>query len=361
VTDIRSYETRLYEVIDGREDGDDRTLSLRALRDHTIGDRGDLRTAFTYADIRHEETVDGEFREFEQKLLSLAGETVWRLVDRQGAGLSSLRLSFGAAYDRATTPVTGGLESLPAIDDWGARAGISALLSNGDMILHASASRRGRFPALRESYSEALNRFEPNPDLQPEHLVAMEAGVTSRIGTGELQVVGFHHSLTDAIRRISRPDGKRQRVNSEELKSVGVELYLLQTFGRVDVGGELTLQSVKLTDPATSSNAEPENVPETTGSVFALVPLGAGFETRLEADYTGSQFCIDPDSGDDVELDSGTWLNAALSKVWSLSTGGGGRRIETRVSASNLGNTALYDSCGLPRAGRLFSFQVRIF
>jgi hypothetical protein len=129
----------------------------------------------------------------------------------------------------------------------------------------------------------------------------------------------------------------------------------------VDVGGEATLQTVELTDPATSANLKPENVPETSGSIFARVPFGEGFSTSLEAEYTGSQFCIDPDSGDDVELDGGSWLNAALSKVWALSTSGGGRRIETSIAASNLGDTALYDSCGLPRAGRLLRFQVRIF
>jgi iron complex outermembrane receptor protein len=361
VTEIRSYTTRAYDVLNGFEDGDDRTLSLRLLGDHSLGERGDLRTAFTYAGIRHDETIDDEFREFEQKLLSVAGETVWRLVDRPGSGVSALHLSFGGAYDRATTPLTGGLESLPAIDDWGARAGLSALLNDGGTIVHASASRRGRFPALRETYSEALDRFEANPDLRPEHLVALEAGVTSRFGEGEVQVVGFHHALTDAIRRISLPNGKRQRVNSDELKSVGVELYLTQTLGRVELGGEATFQSVELTDPATSANINPENVPETSGSIFARVPLSAGLTSTLEAEYTGSQFCIDPDSGDDVELDGGSWLNAGLSKVWALAGSGGGRRIETSIAASNLGDTALYDSCGLPRAGRLFRFQVRVF
>jgi hypothetical protein len=46
-----------------------------------------------------------------------------------------------------------------------------------------------------------------------------------------------------------------------------------------------------------------------------------------------------------------------LSKIWST----GGRRLETSVSGYNLGDTALYDACGLPRAGRLFRFQVRVF
>ena len=357
VTDIRSYTSRAYDVVDGVEDGDDRTLTLRLLGDHTLGSRGDLRSSFTWADIRHEETVDGGYREFQQHLLSAAAETVWRLLDRPGEGLSSVRLTLGGAWDRGTTPVTGGLPSLPTIDDWGARAGLSALLNNGNTLVHASASRRGRFPALRESYSEALDRFEPNPDLRPEHLVATEVGVTTRAGGGELQVVGFRQKLTDAIRRISLPNGLRQRVNSEELSSYGVELFFSQTLGRVDVGGEVTLQSVQLTDPAAQVNTNPENVPERFGSAYLRVPVMRDVSTTLEAEYTGSQFCIDPDSGQDVRLDGGSWFNALVSKVWSL----GGRRLDTSVSALNLTDTALYDACGLPRAGRLFRFQLRVF
>lgn len=357
-TDIRSYTTRAYDVLDGSEDGDDRTTTVRLLGDHTLGSRGALLSSFTYADIDHDETVDGAFRTFEQRLLSAAAETVWRLVERPGRGLGSVRLSLGGAYDRGTTPRSGGLESLPTIEDWGARVGLSALVNGGSTMIHASASRRGRFPALREAYSEALDRFEPNPGLKPEHLTAAEVGVTSGLGRGEIQLVGFHQTLDDAIRRISLPNGRRQRVNSEELRSLGVELLLSQSFGRVDLGAEVTLQSVELTDPATLVNTEPENVPERSGSAYVRFPVVAALAATLEAEHTGAQFCIDPDSGEDVRLAPGTWWNAMLSRVWPA---GGGRRLETSVAALNLSDTAVYDACGLPRAGRLLRFQLRVF
>jgi hypothetical protein len=99
------------------------------------------------------------------------------------------------------------------------------------------------------------------------------------------------------------------------------------------------------------------------GSAFLEVPLGAGLTSSLDAEYTGAQYCIDPDSGQDVRLDGGSLFNATLSKVWSLVGGsaGSGRRIETSVSGLNLSDTALYDACGLPRPGRLLRFQVRVF
>jgi hypothetical protein len=115
---------------------------------------------------------------------------------------------------------------------------------------------------------------------------------------------------------------------------------------------------VELTDPTTLINTEPENVPERSGSAHVRFPIAADLTTTLEGEYTGSQFCIDPDSGEDVKLDGGSWFNATLSKVWPRS---GGRRVETSATALNLTDTALYDACGLPRAGRLFRFQVRVF
>ena len=104
-------------------------------------------------------------------------------------------------------------------------------------------------------------------------------------------------------------------------------------------------------------------MPEQTGRLWARVPVASGFDANLEAEYTGAQYCQDPDSGADVRLDGGTWLNAALSRIWNLGGRGsaGGRRLETRISADNLADTALYDQCGIPRMGRLLRFSVRVF
>lgn len=361
-TEIRSFTTRAYDVIDGFENGDSRTLTFRALGDHTLGSRGELRAAFTLADIYHETEEDAAVAEYQQRLMSLAGESVWRIHEDPSGAIEVLRLSFGGAWDRGSTPRTGGRESLGTIDDWGARAGLSALMNDGETLVHTGISRRGRFPALREAYAESLNRFVPNPDLSPEHLVSLEAGLTTRLGSGDLQLVGFHNRLSDAIRRITFPDGMRQRVNSDELESTGVELLISQSLGPLSLGGDLTLQSVTLTDPGTALSSEPENMPEREGRAYLTFPLVAGIAATAEAEYTGPQFCQDPDSGQDVELDGGTWLNASLSKVWDISGSRNiAQRMETRVSASNLGDTALYDQCGLPRSGRLLQVQVRVF
>lgn len=360
-TEIEAFATRAYDQVVGREIGDGLTTTARLLGDHSLGQRGELSGVFTYSDIRHDADEDGVVRSFQQRLTSLAFETAWRLVDDPGAAVQNVRLSLGGAWDRGMTPRTGGLESLGTIDDWGARLGVSAVVADGAALLHAGVSRRGRFPSLRETYSESLNRFVPNPDLSPEHLLAAEAGVTLAAGNGDVQIVGFRHRLEDAIRRITFEDGRRMRVNSERLVSTGLELMASQSLGPVTLGGDLTLQSVSLTDPGTAISSEPENLPETEGRLFAQVPLVADVSGTIELDYTGSQFCQDPDTGSDVELDGGSWWNASLGRLFRFDTGRGQRSVQARVLGRNLGSQVLYDQCGLPRAGRSFEVQLRVF
>jgi iron complex outermembrane receptor protein len=359
-TEIDAFTGSDYDQTSEFENGDDRTLTVRLLGDQTLGSRADLRGAFTLSDIRHEETLPDAEATYRQRLWSLGSEVIVRLFEN-GDRINSLRLSVGGAYDVGDTPESGGREPLGKMSEWGGRIGMSMGVANGNALFHAGVSRRGRFPALRELYSGALNRFAPNPDLVPEHLVAMEAGVTTRLGNGEFQAVAFRHQLNDAVVRITLPDRRFIRVNRNELESKGLEFLLTQTLGPVSVGGDLTLQSVDLTDTDAEVTNRPENLPETFGSVHAQVPIAFDIAASAEARYTGSQFCIDPGTGEDAELDAGTRLSGGLSRVWRVGGTGMLSRLETRVSVDNLADTAIYDQCGLPQAGRLFRFQLRLF
>jgi len=356
--EIVAYSGPDYADVVATEVGEGRTVTGRLRGDHSLGDRGTLRGSIDYGVVNHDTRVEGESRSYQQRLLSAGAETEWSLV-RGGPLLDRLTASVGGVFDRVSTPESGGLPSLGTLEDWGARFGLSATVNQGRTLIHAGVSRRGRFPSLREAYSEALSTFVPNPDLGPEHLVAMEAGVTTGVGNGEFQVVLFRHDLTDAIRRITFADGSRQRVNSDELESRGVEVFLSQSFGPIGAGGDLRLQAVDLSDPGTALSSEPENVPEQEGRAWAEWSPSPNVRVRGEAEYTGSQFCQDPSTGSDTELDGGTWLNALVSKVWSV--GGVFDRVETTLRAVNLTDTALYDQCGLPRPGRSLTMQVRLY
>lgn len=361
-TEIDSYTDETYTEQDGFEDGRDVATTFRAVGSQTVGTRGSLRGAATLSNLNHEEFIPAGTSTYRQRLWSLGLENTWRLI-QDGRGIYSLNVNAGGAYDVGETPEAGGRERLGRIAQGGGRIGVSLGLDRNETVFHAGASRRGRFPALRELYSGALNRFAPNPDLKPEKLTAFEAGVTRRHAAGQLQAVAFHSRLRDAIVRITLEDRRFMRVNRNELKSTGIELLSAHRLGRLDLAADFTVQSVDLTDTEADETHQPENLPEAFGSLSARLAAGAGVSVGARLDYTGHQFCIDPGTGEDAELKSGTLMGAHLARVWPLGSTSGGflTRLETRVAVDNLADTAVFDQCGLPMPGRRIRLELRLF
>ncbi len=364
-SEIDAYASRHYDQVVSFEDGRDRTVTLRVLAHQTIGPTGKLGGAFTWTDIRHDEAVpEGEF-EYEQRLVSLGLEHTWRPIRSQG-WLRSLNLSWGAAYDRAITPKTGGRPRQDPLSQFGGRFGFSVVVGESRTVLHAGASRRGRFPALRELYSGALDRFVPNPDLEPEKLLTAEAGITRPLGRGDIQAVLFRNLLEDAVVRTALDDGtaRLMRVNRNELESQGIELLFNLEIGPMDLTAGVTAQSVSLTDTEAESVHEPENLPEVFGDLTVGGPLVAGLRGRVRLEYTGDQYVIDVGTGEDAELDGKMLIDASLSREWSLGAplvGDMLTHVGARLAAGNLGNAAVYDAWGLPGPGRRFRLELRLY
>jgi iron complex outermembrane receptor protein len=361
-TAIDAYASRGYDSVTGFERGDGRTVTARLLGDQTLGPRGDLRLGLTLADIRHDESLPGGEARYRQELRSAGLETVWRLVEGR-RGIRFLRLSLGGARDAARTPETGGREPLGTLTGWGARAGFTMGLGGGSTLVHGSLSRRARFPALRELYSGALDRFAPNPDLGPETLVVLETGLTVRPGRDtDLQVTVFRQRLNDAVVRIVLPDRRFMRVNRDRLESTGVEAVVSTRLGPVAVSGDATLQSVKLTDPAGGGGARPENLPEAAAALRAAFPVALGVAVMIEGRSIGRQYCLHPGTGLETALEGRTVLNGILTRQWRLARPGRPlQRFETRLALDNAGGVALWDQCGLPQPGRLARLQLRVF
>ncbi|MBD3160815.1 MAG: TonB-dependent receptor [Candidatus Eisenbacteria bacterium] len=364
-TEIDAYATRDYDTVTGFEDGEDRTVTLRLLADQTLGTRGDLRAAFTLSDIHHDESIpDGDFA-YRQRLLSLGLESVWRVLRSRGP-VHTVSLSVGGAYDRAETPETGGRPQQDPLSELGGRVGLSAVLGEDERtVLHAGVSRRGRFPALRELYSGALDRFLPNPHLEPEKLLTVEAGATRRIGTGEIQAVAFHSYLKDAVVRTTLDDGTRRflRVNRDELRSTGLEILGAGALGPVELAGNATFQSVELTDTEAAETHRPEDMPEIFGDLSVRFPLLRRIIGRIDLQYTGEQYAINAITGDDARLPDQGILGASISRRWPLRVSWGGgvfTGLVTRLAVDNAGDVALYDAWGLPGPGRRVRLEVRL-
>ncbi|MDE2721021.1 TonB-dependent receptor [Candidatus Palauibacter polyketidifaciens] len=360
---IDEFETLAYEDIAGQEFADDRTLTFRGLSDHELGD-GVLRTALTVAETRHVERIaPGGESTFRQRLFSLGGEVELPLASAGAGFWSGARVSLGASWDRGSTPETGGREARETIDDWGARVGGSAQIGRR-VRFHMGASRRVRFPSLRELYSGALGRFEPNHELAPEVLRAAEGGVTGTVeafgAEVEAQAVLFVQSFSNAIVRTGLGDGRFRRENRRRVDAAGIELLGDARWGGVSVGGDLTWQHVEVTDRRLEGRTlRAEYQPGIAVGAHMEGPLPAGLRARAAVEAIGRQYCVDPDLDADVALDPTARVDLVVSREFAV--GGPFRTLQTSLSLDNLADATVFDQCGLPQPGRLLRLQFRLF
>ena len=354
-TEIDQYSDNTFTTVSAEEDSDDRNLTLRARADQTIATNGELRAGFTYSDINHDEVVTQTgAASYRQALWSGGLELHW-LLPALG---QRTNVSAGAAIDGASTPESGDKPSLGSLQAFAGRVGFSTALSD-HAIVHGGASVRSRFPALRELYSGALGRFQPNPDLAPERLTAFELGASLSNASAELQVVAFHHVLDDAIVRVSVAGGRFMRVNRDKQVGTGIELLSALRFGQVSISGDVVIQRTRLTDASTGTEATPEYQPDFLAGLGIAGPLPLDARFDLRARHTGEQICINPDTSAEVGLPGVQRYDAEVSRSWRLERGWTSA-IEVAIGADNLSDEVIYDQCGLPQPGRTFRVQLRL-
>ena len=384
-TEIRSYlppgtpsdpgldASAFFATTDGTEESDHRTVTVRVTGEQNVGPF-QLRTAGTFAEIRHDETVtvgiasgspDRYPAEYRQRLWSAGGELDLPFRIGSIGPFTGGRLSAGIALDGADTPGTGGPVEGPAMTEWGGRLGLSASTGIGGLVVHTAVSRRGRFPALREMYSTALGRFERNPDLRPELLTAVEAGFTSRFGRYDLQVVGFHQRLDHAIVRGAPPAGstaRYQRINRDRIRSTGLEVLAGYSRGRLTLESEFTIQDVKVIEPD-SEGVRAEYEPELVAGIGGNLPLPVGLEVGAEVEYVASQYCAMPVPGQEEyqRLDGSARADVQLARAFRFDRGlASFQRVGLELAIDNLTDSTVYDQCGLPQPGRTFRLQLRL-
>ena len=363
---IQQFDAPTYESVIDEEEGDDKTVTLRVLGAHSIDERGDVRTALTYADVSHtERRASTGVSDFRQRLWSLGSEVEWRFDDLPGwESLGATHLSVGLSVDGAHTPESGGNVPAGRLGDWGARLGVSSLTGGGGLLLHGGISRRARFPSLRELYSEALGRFLPNPDLVPEVLTGMEAGLTWDLQGVDIQVVGFHQVLSDGIVRVGvqTADGpKRQRVNRDRIRSTGLEMVTSGGWGWVQYSGDLTLQQALLIEDGSDVRTRPEYEPGVVGDFDLAMPVPGEFSLSGGYRFVGRQSCLNAESGSMDTLSRTHRFDLELRRFFAFEGRSALANVDALVSVTNLTDNAIFDQCGLPQPGRTFRVQLRLF
>ena len=352
-TAIDAYGTTAYTRPVDRELGDDRALTARLVFDQQLGRFLTLRGAGTGARVRYDETLGlavPTTARYEQVLTSLATELEF-------APVRTVTLVAGVGEDAVTTPTAGGRTPQARQSGSAWRAGATWFLPMQGLRLHASASERSRFPALRELYSGALARFAPNAALRPERFAGEELGATLQRGTWDLQLVGFRQRTDDAVVRITLPDRRFQRVNRDEYRARGLELLGGIVLGRAELRGDVTWQQATIRDAlAGAAERAPENLPSTFGSLTATLPAWRGVLATARVRHASRTTCLGATATTRIAQPGATTLDVGAERRWSLQ--GVTSRLRAMVMLDNVLDRAMYDQCGLPMPGRTLRIGV---
>jgi iron complex outermembrane recepter protein len=351
-TRIETFSDDAFRTVTGREAGDEMVRSARVSVAHTRMMGAEVRGALTVNDIRFDETlVAGVPDRFGQRLVSSG-------IEAQRILRSQTLLTAGVVLDHGATTASAGRAAAPARTEPGWRVGATTALGPA-LRAHASASARSRFPALRELYSGALARFEPNPALRPERLRSLEGGISAgAVESGQglgVQVVGFHHQLSDGIVRVGFEGTDRfQRINRDRSNAIGSEVLI---GWRGDHGRSLRLdvmgQQVRVRDASLgTSGRKPEHMPGVRATLDATTRVRGGVQLGSALTYFGSQYCVNPETTRDESLAAQAVASVTAQRAWSLRPGGVFQRLRLLLGVDNLGDRAVYEQCGLPQGGR---------
>lgn len=99
--------------------------------------------------------------------------------------------------------------------------------------VHASVSRRTRFPTLFERFSNRFGTFNGNADLKAERSNNLEAGVKQTIGHTKLGLNVFQSWLEDAIVSVTLPGNVSQNQNIGKAIHKGFEVEITHAFGEM--------------------------------------------------------------------------------------------------------------------------------
>jgi iron complex outermembrane receptor protein len=271
-------------------------------------------------------------------------------------------LTVGGGWEFAVTPETGEYQQRATNDAAVAHLDLARALAERAHV-HATISRRSRFPSMREMYSGALGRFVPNPELRPERQDLFEVGVSSEATRWDWGIAVFAAFLDDGIERVALPDGNPAlftRVNRVRIRTVGFEA----------VAGWRPWRSLSLTGHYTRLEARgwedgayqlpAEDRPEYLGTITCRYDLDIGLGGAVEWHVVGPRYGADPTVvGGLRHLPAQNRWDLRFSYTTYAPTGWlAGAQLFLRLD--NVFDQVIEQQIGLPEPGRTISAGVKL-
>lgn len=342
---INQYSDATFSEIIDIEDGKDFTMNGRFTYSGLISNSSILKASINaFSTIHKEKIMSDNFAEqkYIQNILGIGAEYEYFF--------NRLVLIAGVGYDLSETPETGNKPAKDKLSDFTFNTGVVYPLNNSNS-LHFSFGRKTRFPTLRESFSGALGRFIPNPNLKAEIAYSGDAGISSNFSNGKLEANAFLSFIHDGIVRASLPGGQFQRINKDVIRTAGVEINLNYKLNRFTTYFHFTYLSAV----AKNSNGLFKDTLEYKPDIISLLQLqyilDEGIEAMTEFSLTRGEFGLKEGSEYFQQLPDYFLINLRLSYEFNI-----GDNITLRFFGriNNLLDKLYYSQWSLPEAGREF-------
>jgi len=152
------------------------------------------------------------------------------------------------------------------------------------------------------------------------------------------------------------------RVNRDEVRSVGSEASVAWrgASGRA-IGLELMAQRVRVRDALGGGAPQrPEHMPSVRALLDGAMPVRGGVVLGADIAHLGSQYCVNPETAQEISLRAQSIAGMSAQRSWALGAGRVFRSLRATFGVENLLDAAVYEQCGLPRAGRTLRLGVEL-
>ncbi len=350
---IEQFTDITYSQTDDIEVNDDLTFNGNVILTQLIKKNSLLKLGINgFTSTHKEKFLSGNFTEtvYVQNMISAGAE--YEFFTKNVIAVA------GIGIDAASTPKTGDKETKKALSDFAFI--LDAVYSPYENIsLHLSVGRKTRFPTLRESFSGALGRFVPNPNLKAESALTVESGFGYLFTNGDVEMNLFLTHLKDGIVRVSLPDKQFQRVNKEQIRIAGAEFSNRLFF--FDKHLSTILNITYLTANAKNSTGNFSDTLEYKPAVMASLQLlyETHFDVGLlvEINYSGNEFALK--EGNLFFERIPDYFLAAIRLSYHLKISSD-LLLEFYSRVDNLFDKLYYRQLGLPEEGRSFTAGITI-
>jgi iron complex outermembrane receptor protein len=241
---------------------------------------------------------------------------------------------------------------------WNVQAGLTYAL-NEDWSSHVSASRRTRFPTMKDRYSYRMGTAIPNPGLNPEYAVNLEVGVNGNLDVGsnsqlDVGAAIFRSRIDDTIESItiaptlctSAPCSQLQNIGRQV--NSGVELSATATLGsQIELHTSYTYLD---RDNKTSPAVLPLDTPMHKVFAYLQYEPSENVQLVLSSQYESERF-----SATNGSRMTDSFTTADFKAVWQPLD-----NLQAELGARNLTDELYAFEEGYPEAGRTWFVNLNV-